>query len=426
MDLAVRNGHVYRDGSVSRATVGVRDGRIETVIDGDADLGADRRVDADGGLVLPGLVNAHTHSPMTLFRGYADDLPFETWLHDRIMPAEAQLSREDVLAGARLAALEMIRTGTTAFADMYFHMDAVAQVVDEAGLRAVLGPGVLVDGDDDQSAADRIEEVADFATAYDGAADGRVRTAFMPHAPYSCPDDVLRELSARAADAGRPYHIHVNETVGEVERLRAEYGTDPVAHLDSLGVLDGDAYIAHGVHLTDGEIETLADRGTGVAHCPAANAKLGAGMAPVDALVDAGVSVCLGTDGVASNNSLDMFEEMKLAALVAKARDQDATALDVETVVEMATANGADAIGIEGGQIDPGEPADMVVLDAGEAHLTPGRELLSHAVYAASGSDVATTIVDGRVLMDDHEVETLDAEQVVADAERAVSSAAWS
>jgi 5-methylthioadenosine/S-adenosylhomocysteine deaminase len=425
MELAVTNGHVYHDGRVERASVGVRDGRIETVTD-DENLTADRVVDADGGLVIPGLVNAHTHSPMTLFRGYADDLPFETWLHDRIMPAEAELSREDVRAGARLAALEMIRTGTTAFADMYFHMDAVAEAVEEAGLRAALGPGVLVDEDDDESAAaERIEEVAAFAAEYDGAAEGRIRTMLMPHAPYTCPDDVLREMSSRAAAVDRPYHIHVNETVEEVERLTAAYGTDPVLHLDDLGVLDDDAYIAHGVHLSEAEIETLADRGTGVAHCPAANAKLGAGMAPVDALVEAGVPVCLGTDGVASNNSLDMLEEMKLAALVAKARDRDATALDAGTVIEMATANGADALGIDGGRIAAGEPADMIVLDAGEAHLTPSRELLSHAVYAATGRDVTTTIVDGRVLMDDGEVETLDAKQVVADAERAVTNAAW-
>jgi 5-methylthioadenosine/S-adenosylhomocysteine deaminase len=342
------------------------------------------------------------------------------------MPAEAELSREDVRAGARLAALEMIRTGTTAFADMYFHMDAVAEAVEEAGLRAALGPGVLVDEDDDESAAaERIEEVAAFAAEYDGAAEGRIRTMLMPHAPYTCPDDVLREMSSRAAAVDRPYHIHVNETVEEVERLTAAYGTDPVLHLDDLGVLDDDAYIAHGVHLSEAEIETLADRGTGVAHCPAANAKLGAGMAPVDALVEAGVPVCLGTDGVASNNSLDMLEEMKLAALVAKARDRDATALDAGSVIEMATANGADALGIDGGRIAAGEPADMIVLDAGEAHLTPSRELLSHAVYAATGRDVTTTIVDGRVLMDDGEVETLDAKQVVADAERAVTNAAW-
>ena len=395
MDLAVRNGVVYRDGTVSRATVGVRDGCIETV--GDEDIAADRTVDADGGLVLPGLVNAHTHSPMTLFRGYADDLPFETWLYDRIMPAEAQLTREDVIAGARLAALEMIQTGTTAFADMYFQMDGVADVAEQAGLRAVLGPGVIVEEGDEDSAAGRIEEVAAFAAEYDGAADGRVRTMVTPHAPYSCPDEVLTALSSRAADVNRPYHIHVNETVEEVERLREAYGTDPILHLDDLGVLDEEAYIAHGVHLSDDEIRTLADRGTGVAHCPAANAKLGAGIAPIDALVDAGVSVCLGTDGAASNT------------------------LDVETVIEMATVNGADALGIDGGRIESGQPADLVVVDTDEPHLTPNRELLSHVVYAVTGRDVVTTIVDGRVLMDDGTVETMDADQVLADAERALS-----
>ncbi|WP_459191090.1 amidohydrolase [Halosimplex sp. J119] len=427
MDLAVRNGRIYRDGAVEAGTLGVRDGRIETITDENDSLSADRTIDADGGLVLPGLVNAHTHSPMTLLRGYADDLPFETWLNDRIQPAEDDLTREDVRAGARLAALEMIRSGTTAFADMYFGMDAVAEVVEEVGLRATLGAGVILDDPEpDVDGDERLADVAAFTEAYDGAADGRIRTMVAPHAPYTCSDAVLEALSDRAADAGRPYHLHVNETVGEVERLREAYGTDPVVHLDELGVLDGRTFAAHCVHLTDDEIGTLGDRGVSVAHCPAANAKLGAGMAPVDALVDAGVNVCLGTDGVASNNSLDMLEEMKLAALVAKARDRDATALDAETVVDMATVNGAAAIGHGSGRLAPGEPADFIVLDAGSPQLTPGRDLLSHAVYAATGGDVVTTVVDGRVLMHEREVETLDAAQVRADAERAVATVDWS
>lgn len=427
VDIVVKNGHVYRGGSVDPATIGIADSRIKSITDAETVPAADRTIDADGGLVLPGLVNAHTHSPMTLFRGFADNLPFETWLHERIVPAEEQLSREDVLTGARLAALEMIRTGTTAFADMYFAMDAVVQAVEEAGLRATLGPGVVVDDPTDEAAVTaRVEEVAAFADEYAGAADGRVQTMYAPHALYSCPDEGLELLAAKADATGRLYHLHANETIGEVDRLREQYdGTDPIVHLDDLGVLDSNAFVAHAVHLTDSEIAVLAERNVAVAHCPAANAKLGNGIAPISALVEAGVPVCLGTDGVASNNSLDLLEEMKVAALLGKARERDATTLDTSTVIKMATRNGARAIGQPGGVIAPGEPADLIVLDGDSPNFTPGYDLLSDAVYAATGGDVTTTIVDGSVLMADRTVETLDPAQVYADAARVVNEADW-
>jgi len=415
MDLVVRNGVVYTGDGFREAAVCVRDGRIERIGEPED---AERVIDAEGGVVLPGLVNAHTHAAMTLFRGYADDLPFDEWLFERIVPVEAELTPEDIAAGTRLAALEMIRTGTTAFADMYFYEETVADVVDEVGLRATLGAGVVTDDKSEAELDARMEELAEL-NERDGDADGRVRTMMTPHAPYTCDDTRLKKLAAMADDAGIPYHLHVNETAGEVADLEEEYGERPVHHLDSLGVLDGDAYIAHGVHLSDEEIGVLAERNVQVAHCPAANAKLAAGIAPVQRLIDAGVPVCLGTDGVASNNSLDMFEEMKLAALFGKARDTDAVAVDAESTLEMATANGADAIGHEGGRLAEGEAADLVVLDADSPNFAPGHDPLSDTVYAANGKDVTHTVVAGDVLYDDGEFTTLDPEAVRAEAKDA-------
>lgn len=416
MDLCVRGGHVLVDGAVREADVGVVDGDVETI----GDVGsADRDVDASGCLVLPGLVNAHTHASMTLLRGYADDLPLAEWLQEHIWPAEAHVEPEDVAAGARLAALEMIRSGTTAFADMYFGMDEVARVVEETGLRAVLGYGMVTAGKDDEGARAELDRGVEFVRAFDGAADGRIRGMMTPHAPYSCDDWVLAEAAEHARDLGCPLHLHLNETADEVVELVEAEGRRPAHHLDDLGCWEGRAYVAHGVHVDRSERALLADRGVGVAHCPTANMKLASGAAPVAALVDGGVPVCLGTDGPASNNTLDMFSAMRHAALLAKTREGDATVLPAAEVVAMATLNGARTLGLESGAIEEGRPADLAVVDLGAAHLTPRHDPVSHVAYAMGGSDVTTTVVDGEVLMEDGEVLAIDADAAVADARAA-------
>ncbi len=424
MDLLVKDGHVYEDGNVVRADVGVRDGRIAEVAEA-GDIGdADRVVDASGSLVLPGMVNAHTHASMTLLRGYADDLPLQTWLEDHIWRVEAHLTPEDIRVGAELAVVEMIKSGTTAFADMYFEMDKVADVVDEAGLRARLGYGIITVGKDDEEARDELREGVEFARDYDGTADGRVRTMVTPHAPYTCDDETLRESAEEARDMDVPLHIHLSETAQEVDDCVENEGVRPPEYLDSLGVFDGDeedsgteAYVAHGVHLNTDDIELLASKDVGVAHCPSANMKLASGVAPVTALLDAGVTVGIGTDGPASNNTLDMFKEARHAALVAKTRENDASVVSAREALDAATRGGAELLGLDAGVIEEGRPADLVVVDLDAPHLTPKHDLVSHAVYAANGADVKTTVVDGEVLMDDGVVETMDEERVVAEAE---------
>ncbi|MBP1902742.1 5-methylthioadenosine/S-adenosylhomocysteine deaminase [Halorubrum trapanicum] len=426
--LRVTGGRVLRpDGHVERADVAVdRDeGTIRAVgspseVDEAVGGAAAETLDADGGLVIPGLVNAHTHVAMTLLRGYADDKPLDPWLREDIWPAEGELTPDDVEAGAELGALEMIRSGTTAFADMYFAMDRVAEAVDHAGLRARLGHGVVTVGKDDADARADVEESLAVARELDGAADGRIRTAFMPHSLTTVGEEFLREGVAEAREAGVPIHLHANETTDEVDPIVDERGERPIAYADDLDALGPDDFFAHGVHVDDSEIDRLAEAGTAVVHCPASNMKLASGMAPVRRLREAGVTVALGTDGAASNNDLDVFDEMRDAAMLGKLAADDASAVPAAAVVEMATRGGADALNLPGGRIEAGAAADLAVVDLDAPHLTPVHDPVSHLAYAARGSDVRHTVCDGRVLMRDREVLTLDAEAVQ---ERAATAA---
>jgi 5-methylthioadenosine/S-adenosylhomocysteine deaminase len=416
--LSIAGGDVLRpDGSIERADVLVNAerGTIDAIVDPDESVASDsdEQLDASDALVIPGLVNAHTHVAMTLFRGGADDKPLDAWLQEDIWPVEAELEADDVRAGTALGVAEMIRSGTTAFADMYFFMPAVADVVAEAGVRARLGHGCITAGKDDDAAHAEFETGLSFAREHDGRADGRVRTMFTPHSLTTVDEAFYREYIPAARDDGIPVHIHANETAGEVDPIVEERGQRPLAYADELGVLDDDAFLAHGVHLDDSEIALLADRGTAIAHCPAANMKLASGMAPVQALHDAGVTVALGTDGPASNNDLDMFGEMADAALLGKLATDDASAVPAPAVVEMATSAGADVLGFNSGRIEPGANADLAVVDLDRPHLSPRHDLVSHLVYAARGSDVRHTVCDGQVLMRDRELLTLEQEAVI-------------
>jgi len=406
--LRVAGGRVLRpDFSVARADVLLDQDAGEILDVGDTDAG-DETLDAAGCLVMPGLVNAHTHAAMTLLRGYADDKPLERWLQEDIWPAEAELTAEDVRAGTELALVEMIRGGVTAFADMYFEEPTVADAVAEAGVRARLGHGVVTVGKDDDAARADNEESLAFAREYDGYADGRVKTVYAPHSLTTVDDDLLAEFTAEAREAGVPLHFHANETRGGVDPIVDAEGERPLAHADGLGLLTGDDFLAHGVHVDDEEIDLLAERGTAVVHCPASNMKLASGMAPVQRMREAGVTVALGTDGAASNNDLDVFDELRDAAMLGKLAADDAAAVPAEAAVEMATAGGADALGFDSGRIEAGANADLAVVDFDAPHLTPVHDHVSHLAYAVRGSDVRHTVCDGRVLMEDRALVTLD------------------
>jgi len=424
VSILIRNGYViYGEAlEVVRADVLIEGNTITRVARG-INEAADTVIDATGKVVSPGFVNLHTHSPMGLLRGLADDLPLMEWLEKHIWPMEAKLTREHIKAGAYLGALEMIKTGTTAFLDMYFRMDAVAEAVLEAGLRGYLSYGMIDLGDPERTEKELKEALREMK-AIEGLNSERIHFVFGPHAPYTCSLALLKEVRKLADEHGKSITIHVAETMAELGKIQERYGKSPVVLLDEIGFLGSDVIIAHGVWLDSRDIAILARDGVTVAHNPASNMKLASGVMPLRRLMNAGVNVGLGTDGSASNNNLDMVEEMKLAALLHKVHNLDPTVADSKTVFRMATVNGAKALRLNAGVIKPGYLADLVIFDFSRPHLRPLHDVVSHIVYSANGNDVETTIVDGRVLMLDGEVLTLDEERILDKAEKAIKELA--
>ncbi len=352
-------------------------------------------VKAAGHALLPGLVNCHNHAGMALLRGYGADLPLRRWLEDRIFPAEARLRGDDVYWGTLAAAAEMLRGGTTCFADMYFFEDEAARAVDDAGMRAVLSRGLV---GLDPAAAAKLAEAEDFCRRYQGAAGGRITTMMAPHAEYTCPEPYLLEIDAVARRLGRPLHVHVAETAAEVQGSRDRHeGRSPVRYLHDLGLLRPGTLAAHCVHVDADDIALLVASGAAVSHNPASNCKLGSGVAPAARLLTAGARVGLGTDGPASTDSLSMWETMRLAGWLAKAAGQDAAALPARTLLRWATRDGADALGLGGvcGRIAPGLRADLCLVDLRAPHLQPCADVPAALVYAATADDVAKVWVDG-------------------------------
>lgn len=378
---------------------------------------AEETILAEDMVALPGLVNCHTHAAMTLFRSYADDLPLRQWLEDKIWPLEGKLQKEDIYWGTQLALAEMICSGTTTFADMYFHMDMVARAVVEAGVRACLSQGLIGVQD---VAGFRLKAGESLVREWHGAGEGRITTMLGPHAPYTCSPDYLVKVADRAAKLGVGLHIHLAETKQEVEEIQARYGLRPVAHVAKLGLFQVPTLAAHCVHLTEEEINLLAENRVGVAHCPESNLKLASGVAPVPAMLASGVVVAMGTDGAASNNNLDLLEETRTAALLAKGITGDPTALKAEEALAMATINGAKALGLEKdiGSLEVGKKADLILVNTRVPHWQPHNDVIAHLVYSARGSDVDTVIVNGRVLMAGRRLKTLDLERIYTEVNR--------
>lgn len=372
-------------------------------------------------IVLPGLVNTHNHAAMTLLRGVADDMRLMDWLQNYIFPAESALVDPDfVRAGTALAALEMIRGGTTTFADMYYFEDDVAWVVRDAGLRGVLGETML---DAPTPDAATVDEALAYTERFlqSWAGHPRVTAAVAPHAPYTAGPETLRRAAELARRHDAPLLIHLAETRDELQQIRDQYGRSPVQHLDTVGFLGPDVLAAHAIWLDAADIATLARHGVGVAHNPESNMKLASGTMPLAALRDAGIAVGLGTDGPASNNDLDMFGAMLTAALLHKHVGEDPTALPAAEAVALATIEGARALGMAEaiGSLEVGKRADVVVVDGGQANLVPRYDPYSHLTYATRAGDVKVTIVDGRLLYREGAFTTLDAAAVVNDARAA-------
>ena len=403
--------HVLRNSSVR-----MNDGRIEE-IGKVSPLGKDEVIDCKRKVLIPGLINTHTHLAMSLFRGYADDLELREWLEKKIWPLEARLIGEMCYHGALLGGLEMTRTGTTCFVDMYFHMEDVARAVSEAGLRAILSPG-MIDKPDKAGTEQERQTTLKFLDYVHKLHNPLINFAVGPHAPYTCGPETLLWARDIAEKEDTLVNIHIAETRGEQAQFEKDGKGRVAEYLDKIGFLDNRVLAAHGVWLTKNEVRLFGKKGVRVAHCPVSNMKLASGgTAPVPEMLDARVPVGLGTDGPASNNSLDMFDTMKMTALVHKNSRWDSTIMTAQQVLDLATIGGARCIGREKdlGSIEVGKRADLVLLDLRDPNMIPIHQketVVSDLVYSANGQNVDTTIVEGKPLMVNRRFTALDPEKI--------------
>ena len=413
-------GTFHKNKSIKNGYILIKGDKIEkigSIHDSDYGIIEEREdieiIDATGMLVLPGLINTHTHAGMNLLRGYADDYKLQTWLTEKIWPFESRMNEEDIYWGTKLAIIEMIKNGITTFNDMYFATDRVVDAVRESGIRAVLGYGLIEENDGDEG----LEESVRLIEMYDGYLDGRVKINLAPHSPYTCSNDYLKEVMKIADKYNIMIHIHVAETEEEVDNLVETTGKTPVKYLNDLGLFDYHTLAAHGVHLNDQDIKILAENDVHVSHNPASNMKLGSGIIRLNELLNADINVCLGTDGVASNNGLDLIHDVRLAAYLQKAVNNDPTAIPLEKILELVTINGAKALGNNQiGILEEGKKADLILVDTkNNPAYIPDYNSLSNIFYAGSGRDVDTVIIDGEIILEEGELKTLDEDKVYSE-----------
>ncbi|QTL98245.1 amidohydrolase family protein [Iocasia frigidifontis] len=379
----------------------------------------DQVIDGRGKIALPGLVNCHTHAGMTLLRGYADDLPLNKWLNDKIWPYEAGLNSDDIYWGTMLAIIEMIRTGTTLFADMYFSMDLVAKAVQESGIRAVLSTGLIEANDGRKGLIESLE----FSRKWMGGADGRITTMLGPHAPYTCSEGYLREIIDLSNEHNLPVNIHLAETKGEYAEIEKEYGLSPVKYLNNIGLFSRPVVAAHCVYLDDEDIDIMASNQVGVVYNPASNMKLGSGIAPICKMIDKDIKVGIGSDGVSSNNNLDLIEEARLGSYLQKVDKLNPTVMDVHSLLKMLTLSGSRVLqlGDNLGIIAQGNLADIILVNiSNNSFYYPHHNNLSNLFYAGSGRDVDTVIINGKIVMNKKNILTIDVEKIYYEVERII------
>jgi len=373
-------------------------------------------IDARGGIIMPGLVNTHTHLPMALFRGLADDLPLSKWLNEYIFPAEANhIHPDSVRLGALLSGAEMLLSGTTTCCDGYFHEDHVAAAMNEIGMRAILGQGVIdFPAPGVPKPEDNVNNALKFIQKWKYKSP-LITPSIFCHSPYTCSEATLKKAKDAADAKGVLFQIHAAETKDEYVSIQTTHHTTPLKYMDKIGIIDRNTLLIHAVWLDDDDIEIIAKRGASVSHNPESNMKLASGIAPVPALLKAGVTVGLGTDGCASNNNLDLFSEMDTAAKLHKLNAMDPTLMDAVTVLKMATIEGARSLGLQDitGSLEIGKKADVITIDTHKPHLVPVYNPVSHIVYAAQGSDVQDVIVDGHILVKDRTLLTVDVENII-------------
>ncbi len=422
-DIIIKGGVVITmaDGQdiIENANISIKKGRIIDIkpsIDGHQRLDAAEIIDAKNSIIMPGLINAHSHTAMTLFRGYADDLTLQQWLFEKIFPAEARyLNSETVYWGSLLGCLEMIASGTTSFIDGYFLQDATVRAVHQSGLRALIAQGVIdfpAPGVGDPTknlviGKEFLEKWRDFSEM--------ITPGLFCHSPVTCSDKTLKMAKILSHDFALPLQIHLSETIHEVEEIKKRTGQRPVQYLNKLGLVDSDLIAAHSIHLSADELDLLAEQDVKIVHVPESNMKLSSGVAKIFDMMKRGLKPGIGTDGCASNNNLDLFQEMDSAAKMAKVFTLDPSNLDAKSVLSMATKWGARIMGLEKeiGTIEKGKKADIIVIDGERPHMVPLYNPISSIVYAASGADVKDVIVDGKILMKNRNFQTLDPAEII-------------
>lgn len=425
MKILIKNIDVLAsyDSEVMRCMdIGIEDSRIAFISKSGVPLpegfAPDRTLPGAGRLAVPGLVNAHSHTAMTLLRGYADDLSLETWLFEKIFPAEAMLTGDDIYWGTTLGIAEMVRGGVTCVNDMYLKMDSVASAFADSGVRASVSIGPLLT----EKRGDALVDAGgcnDFVRRWNGASDGRLRVNIEIHSVYLYQPETLREGAALAKSLDAAIHIHILETATERANMLGQYGESSAELALKYGLFDVPSIAAHCVHTDDRDIAIFKEKNVNVVHNPSSNLKLASGIAPITKMSERGVNVCLGTDGASSNNNLDMFMEMRLAALIHKGTSGDPLAVPAPAAFKMATINGAKALGfMDTGEISAGKKADIAIISLDSPHLQPVYNHLSAIVYAARASDVETVIVDGQILLDGRRLTTIDEEKAIYNARR--------
>ncbi len=419
LDVLIKNGTILtmdpQNAIIKEGVLGIQGDTISYIGSGEKkEFQAKRIIDAKGGLVLPGLINGHTHAAMTLFRGLADDLPLMEWLNNYIFPAESRMDADFVYSGTLLACAEMIMSGTTTFCDMYLFEDEVARAAKEAGMRSLVGE-VLYDFDSPNYGP--IENGLKYTEGLINKwqDDPLVSIAVEPHSLFTCSPELLSRSNELALKYNVPLIIHVAETRSEIDEVNKRYGKGPVEHLKSLGLLGPQLIADHCVHLGQEDIRMFAENDVKAIHNPESNMKLASGIAPVPDMLKNNVTVGLGTDGCASNNNLDLFAEMDMAAKLHKINTMDTTVMDAVTVMRMATIEGAKALGMDKmtGSLEKGKKADVIVLDTKKPHLTPMYNPFSHLVYSARGNDVTHCIINGQLLMEDRKLLGIDLYEIM-------------
>lgn len=370
---------------------------------------ADKVIDGQNKLAIPGLINCHTHSYMSFMRNVADDLSFMDWLFGTIDPIEQQMTDEDTYWGACLAIIEMMKSGTTCFNDMMMNIKQTSKAIKESGMRAVMCRGLVGSAEDDGGRIDQHYEEMEFCKDCD-----RITFKFGPHAPYTCTEDYFRRVSDEAKKAGIGIHVHLSESVSEIEGTKEKYNCSPIEMADKNGLFDVPCIAAHCVQIDEKDMDIMAKKGVSVVTNPASNMKLGNGFAPVPEMLEKGINVCLGTDGAASNNSLNMFHEMSLLALIHKGTHKTPQCVGAKEVFKIATINGAKALGLEDvtGSLEVGKKADIAILDLNTPSLMPRNNLIAGLSYSANGSEVDTVIIDGKITMEGRKILTMDEELV--------------